>query len=90
MTPSVWSHGCVYSSLRSIKAATPCRNRNGINARSKLEIACADADLYFARIDDKLALKLGPRYDIGDLAPQEQEGWKLAASGPDYAIWEKN
>ena len=90
MIPAVRSHAGVDSSLRPTKVATPCRNRNGINARSKLEIACADHDLYFARIDDKVALKLGPRYDIGDLAPQEQEGWKLAASGPDYAIWEKN
>ena len=49
----------------------------------------AEEDFYFARIDEKLAVKLGPRYDMGDLAPHAHDGWSLAASGKNYAIWEK-
>lgn len=64
------------------------RNRNGINARSKLEILVADADCYLAKVDDKIILKMGPRYELGDLSPKEEEGWKLAASGNNYAVWE--
>ena len=64
-----------------------CRSRNGINSRSKLDIVVADGDFYFARVDDKLAVKLGPRYDMGDLEPRD--GWNIAASGRNYAIWEK-
>jgi hypothetical protein len=36
------------------------RKELGINSRSKLEILCADNDMYVARIDDKLTVKLGP------------------------------
>lgn len=49
----------------------------------------ADGDFYFAKVDQKLAVKLGPRYDMGDLAPREDDGWKIAASGRNYAVWEK-
>lgn len=66
------------------------RSRNGINSRSSLEIVAADHDFYFARIDGKVAIKLGPRYEMGDLAPRESEGWKIAASGPNYAVWERS
>lgn len=55
-----------------------------------MEIVTADHDFYFAKVDGKVAVKLGPRQDMGDLAPKEEEGWKLAASGPDYAVWEKS
>ena len=37
----------------------------------------------------RVMVKLGPRYDMGDLAPKEEEGWKKALKGDDWAIWEK-
>ena len=63
------------------------RKRNGINSRSELKIVVAEGDFYFATVDDKLAVKLGPRYDMGDLEPRD--GWKIAASGKNYAVWER-
>lgn len=70
-------------------SAPSCRKRNSINSRSNLQIVVADADFYFARVDDKLAIKLGPRYDMGDLEPKKQDGWSLAADGRNYAVWER-
>lgn len=36
-----------------------------------------------------VTIKMGPRYDMGDLLPKEEEGWKFAVSGNDFGIWEK-
>jgi hypothetical protein len=65
------------------------RLRAGIKANSKLEILCAEHDVYVARIDDKVTIKMGPRYDIGDLAPKESDGWKKSVRGADWCTWEK-
>eukprot|EP00877_Chromochloris_zofingiensis_P005318 jgi/Chrzof1/14788/Cz09g16070.t1 len=73
----------------TIKTLKEVRHRNGINARSKLEILCADADMYVGRIGDSVTVKLGPRYDMGCHLPQESDGWKFAVSGPEFAVWEK-
>ena len=64
-----------------------CRKRNNITSRSKLSITTCDADLYLANIDDRLIVKLGPRFDLGDQLPKD--GWKLAEAGQDFAIWER-
>lgn len=64
-----------------------CRKRNGIKADSKLKIITADQDLYLAEVDDKLFIKLGPRYDLGDKQPGQE--WQLATAGNDFAIWER-
>ena len=45
--------------------------------------------MYFATIDDKVAVKLGPRYDMGQHVPKKEDGWALAVSGTDFAVWEK-
>ena len=37
----------------------------------------------------RVIVKLGPRYDMGDLLPKEREGWKVAVSGIDFCVWEK-
>ena len=37
----------------------------------------------------RVIVKLGPRYDMGDLLPKEHEGWKAAVSGIDFCVWEK-
>lgn len=65
------------------------RQRAGIQADSKLEILAAEHDMYVARINGNVTVKLGPRYDMGNLVPPKEEGWAMAASGKDFAVWEK-
>ena len=43
--------------------------------------------MYVARIGNAM-IKMGPRYDIGDLAPNKAERRKVQ-TGQDYAVWEK-
>ncbi|KAH6555149.1 hypothetical protein KP509_1Z278000 [Ceratopteris richardii] len=63
------------------------RKRVGVNAGSKIHINAAEADIYVANIDDRLVVKLGPRFHMGALFP-DPSNWKLALSGKDFAIWE--
>jgi alpha-amylase len=68
------------------------RRDAGIVAKSKLEILCAEGDMYVARITGtrgSLVLKLGPRYDMGALLPKQDDGWAKAAVGKDYCVWIK-
>lgn len=37
----------------------------------------------------RVKVKLGPRHDLEELTPSEEDGWKLTLSGDDWAIWEK-
>ncbi|KAJ3677011.1 hypothetical protein LUZ60_002735 [Juncus effusus] len=62
------------------------RTRNGIKPNSTLHILVADADLYLAMIDEKVLMKLGPRFDLGNLIPSD---FHLVAHGSDYGVWEK-
>ncbi|XP_073389220.1 alpha-amylase type B isozyme isoform X2 [Physcomitrium patens] len=64
------------------------RKRNDINARSKVHIVTAENDLYVAKIDDCVILKIGPRYDMGHLTPNSGD-YKIGAVGKDYCVWEK-
>ena len=71
---------------------SPCqmsvRKRAGIRADSKLEILAAERDMYVARCGNTVTLKLGPRFDMPPhLVPSKEEGWELAASGKDWAVW---
>lgn len=74
---------------KEIKPLIELRQRVGIHRRSKLEILCAEDDMYVARIDNKLTLKLGPRYDMGSHVPSKDDGWAMVANGCDFAIWER-
>lgn len=65
------------------------RERQGIGASSKLDIQCAEDDMYFAVVDGKVAIKLGPRYDMGKHLPRKEDGWIKVATGKDFAVWEK-
>ncbi len=65
------------------------RQRAGIRADSKLEILAAEKDMYVACINGNVTLKLGPRFDMGNLVPRKEDGWVLAAAGNDFAVWEK-
>ncbi|KAL8476718.1 hypothetical protein ACS0TY_029135 [Phlomoides rotata] len=62
------------------------RAKNGITATSQVEILAADADVYVAKIDDKIITKIGPKTDLGSLIPPN---FQVSATGKDYAVWEK-
>jgi alpha-amylase len=68
-----------------IAKLTAIRQRNGINSKSTVNILAADADIYVAKIDDKVIVKLGPKTDLGNLIPSN---FHVSASGQDYAVWE--
>ena len=36
----------------------------------------------------RVTLKLGARFEMGDLLPLESDGWKLATCGEGFAVWE--
>lgn len=62
------------------------RTRNGIRPGSTLRILVADADLYMAVIDEKVAVKIGPRYEVGNLVTAD---FHVVASGKEFCVWEK-
>ncbi|KAL8476709.1 hypothetical protein ACS0TY_029128 [Phlomoides rotata] len=70
----------------AISKLSAIRARNGITSTSKVEILAADADLYVAKIDDKIITKIGPKMDLGNLIPPN---FQVSASGNNYAVWEK-
>lgn len=37
----------------------------------------------------RVVVKLGPRCEMGDLLPKESDGWKVAQSGHEFAVWER-
>lgn len=86
-----WDHVTTWGKdLRNmIIAMVNIRRRNKIVSDSPVKILAAEADLYVATINDRVTVKLGPRYDMGNLVPKESEGWKMATWGKQYAIWEK-
>ncbi|WOL20217.1 alpha-amylase isozyme 3C-like [Canna indica] len=63
------------------------RTRKGIHPGSTLSILASDADLYVAMIDGKVIMKIGPRYDVGNLVPSD---FHIVTSGKDYCVWEKD
>ena len=82
--PSVfWEHVYDWNLYKEIQNLIAARKRNKINSGSKVEIVKAENNLYAAIIDNKVAMKLGNK----DWNPGP--GYKLAASGDKYAVWEK-
>ncbi|KAF3784651.1 Alpha-amylase isozyme 3E [Nymphaea thermarum] len=71
---------------KEIKWLAGIREKNGIKAGSTVEILGAEKDLYVAKIDGRVITKIGSRYDAGGLIPP---GFRMAAAGKDYAVWEK-
>ncbi|KAG8377616.1 hypothetical protein BUALT_Bualt08G0051500 [Buddleja alternifolia] len=84
--PSFYDHFFDWGKKDEISKLTAIRGRNGISATSKVEILAADADLYVAKIDNKVITKIGPKLDLGNLIPPD---FQVATSGNDYAVWEK-
>lgn len=64
-----------------LDAMLKLRSSLGIHSESSVNILRAMPNLYAARIDNKLSIKLGSR----DWTPGD--GWQVATSGPDYAWW---
>ncbi|XP_031123870.1 alpha-amylase-like [Ipomoea triloba] len=84
--PSVfYDHFFDWGMKDEISKLISIRNSNGISETSGIEILAADADLYVAKIGDKVIVKIGPK-DAGNLIPP---GFSLATSGQDYAVWEQ-
>eukprot|EP00850_Spirogloea_muscicola_P008666 SM000046S16447 [mRNA] locus=s46:686513:693112:- [translate_table: standard] len=84
-TPSVfWDH--LSSSLAdNIATLIDIRKRNQINCGSKVHIEKAQRNLYAAKIDDKVWIKLGRDEFV---PPASGSGWSIAAQGPNYIVWE--
>lgn len=72
--------------MEPIRNMTAIRKTYGINSRSTVDILAAEADLYMARIDDKIIMKIGPKEDLGNLLPSD---YQLVYSGQSFAVWEK-
>ncbi|GLT58945.1 hypothetical protein SLA2020_317980 [Shorea laevis] len=86
--PSIfYDHFFNWGLKEEIKKLVAVRNRNGISSTSTVNILAADSDLYVAAIDEKMMVKIGTRWDLGNLIPSN---FQLATSGNNYAVWEKN
>ncbi len=83
-TPCVfWEHAYDWNKRTEIKKLIAARNACGIKSDSKLEIIKAENGLYAATVGSKLVMKLG----WVDWNPGA--GYKLLASGEQYAVWTK-
>lgn len=86
--PSIfYDHFFTWGLKDEINKLVAVRNRNGINSTSAVNILAAESDVYVASIDEKIIVKIGPRTDVGSLIPSN---FKVATSGNNYAVWEKN
>ncbi|XP_004499059.1 alpha-amylase-like [Cicer arietinum] len=85
-TPSIfYDHLFDWGLKEQITKLTAIRVRNGINMKSTVNILAADGDIYVAKIDNKIIVKIGPKMDLGNLVPSN---FHVATSGQDYAVWE--
>lgn len=71
----------------TIDALMQLRRKHGITSTSSLTILAAETDLYMATIGGKLTLKLGPRWELGTLLPDDAH-WRIATCGQDFCVWE--
>ncbi|XP_074312868.1 alpha-amylase-like [Silene latifolia] len=86
-TPTIfYDHFFEWGLKEEIIKLSAVRTRNGIHEASVVNIMVADADLYLAMIDEKLMVKIGSRYDMGNVI---SSNFKIAAYGNDYCVWEK-
>ena len=82
-----YDHVFDWNLKQEISALSTVRSRNGIHPGSKLDILAADGDLYVAKIDDKVIVKIGSRYDVGNMIPSD---FHPVAHGNNYCVWEKS
>jgi alpha-amylase len=78
-----WSHYFDWGpgTRQQIEKLLRIRKATGVSARSLVDISEARPGLYAARVDGRVAVKLGAR----DWSPGP--GWQLALDGPRYAVW---
>ena len=84
-TPCVfWDHYFDWGdNLREqIDSLLDVRDKMKIHARSVLKIEHAKDNLYAAKIDDKVAVKLGREH-----WEPKGDGWKVEAFGDDWCVW---
>lgn len=62
------------------------RRRNRIRRASVCRIIAAESDIYVAAIDERIVVKIGCRFEAAQFVPPS---YALAASGKDYAVWER-
>ncbi|XP_014514988.1 alpha-amylase [Vigna radiata var. radiata] len=85
-TPSIfYDHFFDWGLKEQIAKLSSIRLRNGINEKSSVKIMASEGDLYVAKIDNKIMVKIGPKMDLGNLIPSNLH---VATSGQDYAVWE--
>ncbi|XP_044949800.1 alpha-amylase isozyme 3A-like [Hordeum vulgare subsp. vulgare] len=82
-----YDHVFDWNLKQEINALAAVRNRNGINAGSKLRILAAESDMYVATVDERVIVKLGPRFDAGSVIPSD---FHVVAHGNNYCVWEKS
>lgn len=88
--PTIFYDHFVDGNLKSeIQNLMAIRKRNNLNANSNCRIITAEGDLYMAAIDENIVMKIGSRYDVGNLAPPAPQ-FRIVASGNDYCLWERN
>ncbi|KAF7134355.1 hypothetical protein RHSIM_Rhsim08G0234000 [Rhododendron simsii] len=63
------------------------RRNKGISETSKVQILAVDSDLYVAKIDEKIIVKIGPNDVPRNLIPTN---YHVIHSRQEYAVWEKN
>ncbi len=79
-----WPHFFDWGLKKEISALIGLRRQAGVDAASQVVVLKAEQGLYASVTAGRLALKLGDRpWSPG-------EGWRLAASGPGYAVWTHN
>ncbi len=78
-----WVHFVDWGLGGPIGELVQLRKAAGIHAESAVRIVAADGGRYAAIVDERLAMKIGP----GDWHPGD--GWRLAASGQGFAVWQR-
>jgi len=83
-----WDHYRYDPAIRRVIAdLIKVRRKYGLHSRSKVRVMAAKAELYAAVVDNKVAVKIGPR----NWSPNQilSESFKLESSGHQYAVWGK-
>ncbi|GAB4852146.1 hypothetical protein Ancab_016336 [Ancistrocladus abbreviatus] len=85
--PSIfYDHFFDWGLMKEIEDLAAVRRRNAISESSTVNILASEADVYVAMVDQKIVVKIGPRYDVSSVIPPK---FKVAAGGKDYSVWER-
>eukprot|EP01025_Chloroclados_australasicus_P001152 TRINITY_DN1033_c0_g1_i1.p1 TRINITY_DN1033_c0_g1~~TRINITY_DN1033_c0_g1_i1.p1 ORF type:complete len:441 (-),score=30.82 TRINITY_DN1033_c0_g1_i1:490-1812(-) len=60
------------------------RKRTQLHCASRVEVLRAEKDIYAAKIDNRIIMKIGP----GHL--ETQNGWAVSCAGQNWCIWERS